>query len=57
LPRIGCDGLTSVDQRSVILPPLTLTCGDLEEVRALGSVPVVSTSTTTNSCFASAAAT
>ena len=32
LPRIGWDGLTNVDQRSLILPPLTLTTRDLEEV-------------------------
>ena len=53
LPRIGRPGLTSVDQRSVILPPLTLTAAISTRSAIFGSVPVVSTSTMTNSSPAS----
>jgi hypothetical protein len=42
-------GFTNVDQRSVILPPLTRTAATSTRSAILGSVPVVSTSTTTNS--------
>ncbi len=57
LPTIGRPGLTKVDQRSVILPPLTRTAATSTRSAILGSVPVVSTSTTTNSppAFASSA--
>ena len=55
LPMIGRPGLTSVDQRSVILPPLTLTAAISTRSAIFGSVPVVSTSTTTNSSPASTA--
>ena len=56
-PRIGCDGFTNVDQRSVILPPLTLTTPISRRSDSFGSVPVVSTSTIANSRLASTAAT
>ena len=49
LPTIGRPGFTKVDQRSVILPPLTRTAATSTRSAILGSVPVVSTSTTTNS--------
>ena len=49
LPTIGRPGFTNVDQRSVILPPLTRTAATSTRSAILGSVPVVSTSTTTNS--------
>ena len=49
LPTMGRPGFTSVDQRSVILPPLTRTAATSRRSAILGSVPVVSTSTTTNS--------
>ena len=57
LPTIGRPGFTSVDQRSVILPPLTRTAATSTRSAIFGSVPVVSTSTTTNSppAFASSA--
>ena len=57
LPTIGRPALTKVDQRSVILPPLTRTAATSTRSAILGSVPVVSTSTTTNSppAFASSA--
>ena len=57
LPTIGRPGLTYVDQRSVILPPLTRTAATSTRSAIFGSVPVVSTSTTTNSppAFASSA--
>jgi hypothetical protein len=49
LPMIGRPGLTSVDHRSVIFPPLTLTAAISTRSAIFGSVPVVSTSTMTNS--------
>ncbi len=49
LPRIGRPGFTSVDHLSTILPPLTLTAAISTRSAIFGSVPVVSTSTTTNS--------
>ena len=49
LPTIVRPGLTRVDQRSVILPPLTLTAAISRRSAIFGSRPVVSTSTTTNS--------
>src|SRR3990170_3043860 len=57
LPTIVRLGLTRLDQRSTILPPLTLTAAISTRSAILGSVPVVSTSTTTNSAPASAALT